>query len=431
VRNDPHARKAVNALATNIVGTGIVPRAVTGDEDLNKRVDALWRTWSRTAKVDSPLDAYGIQALAVRSMVESGEVLLRRRSRRPEDGLPVPMQVQVLEGDMLDGQRTDQLANGRIVQGVEFDVLDRRRGYWLLPNHPGDIAVWGYSDASQFVPAAAIAHAYHELRPGQVRGVTWLSAILLQLRDLGAWRAAELVRKKIESCHVGVVEGDDESISDDGDTDPTINKVTDADGNVVEQLEPGMLLYAPRAIKFNQPGSVGGAAEYERVQLQAVAAGIDVPYFVLSSDLASVNFSAARAGLNEFRAYVDMVRWQIVVPMICEPMWRWFIAAAQVAGLLPEGDIAVEWDPPAWPSVNPLQDAQADLLEVRAGFASLAQKIAQRGYNARDILTEQAELMKLADKLGLVLDSDGRVTNKSGGLQPGAAASASSDSEPA
>jgi capsid protein len=126
-----------------------------------------------------------------------------------------------------------------------------------------------------------------------------------------------------------------------------------------------------------------------------------------------------------------MVRWQIVVPMICEPMWRWFIAAAQVAGLLPEGDIAVEWDPPAWPSVNPLQDAQADLLEVRAGFASLAQKIAQRGYNARDILTEQAELMKLADKLGLVLDSDGRVTNKSGGLQPGAAASASSDSEPA
>ena len=41
---------------------------------------------------------------------------MRRRPRRPDDGLAVPMQVQLLEADMLDGSRNGDLAGGgRIV----------------------------------------------------------------------------------------------------------------------------------------------------------------------------------------------------------------------------------------------------------------------------------------------------------------------------
>ena len=75
----------------------------------------------------------------MRSLVESGEVLVRLRERRVEDGLPVPLQLQVLEADHLDSGKTEELRDGGfILQGIEFDALGRRRAYWLYPTHPGD-----------------------------------------------------------------------------------------------------------------------------------------------------------------------------------------------------------------------------------------------------------------------------------------------------
>lgn len=74
----------------------------------------------------------------------------------------------------------------------------------------------------------------------------------------------------------------------------------------------------------------------------------------------------------------------------------------------------VEWSTPKFESVNPWQDAQTDLLETRAGFVSLPEQIAKRGYNAEDVLNEHKKILDLADALGLVLDSDPRKVTKTG-----------------
>src|SRR6056297_4355921 len=102
VRNNPHAAKAVSVLVNNIVGAGVMPRAASGDAALDRRVDALFARWAAGADADGQLDFYGLQTLICREMVEAGEVLLRRRLRRASDGLPVPLQLQVLEADLLD-----------------------------------------------------------------------------------------------------------------------------------------------------------------------------------------------------------------------------------------------------------------------------------------------------------------------------------------
>ena len=50
----------------------------------------------------------------------------------------MPLQLQVLEADQLDTAKTEELRDGGfVVQGIEFDRLGRRRGYWLYPTHPG------------------------------------------------------------------------------------------------------------------------------------------------------------------------------------------------------------------------------------------------------------------------------------------------------
>ena len=139
VRNNPYAGKAVQALVSNMVGTGLMPRARAADAGSARQADRLWLDFAATADADGLTDFAGLQALIVRGLVESGEVLVRLRERRVEDGLPVPLQLQVLEADHLDSWKTGELADGGfILQGIEFDALGRRRAYWLYPTHPGD-----------------------------------------------------------------------------------------------------------------------------------------------------------------------------------------------------------------------------------------------------------------------------------------------------
>ena len=102
VRNNPYAAKAVTALVSNMIGTGLLPRARAATPELAAQADRLWAEFAAAADADGLTDFSGLQALIVRSLVESGEVLVRLRERRVEDGLPVPLQLQVLEADHLD-----------------------------------------------------------------------------------------------------------------------------------------------------------------------------------------------------------------------------------------------------------------------------------------------------------------------------------------
>lgn len=414
VRNNPHAAKAVSVLVNNIVGAGIIPRAATGDDRLDTEINTLWEDWSVRCDADGQLDFFGLQTLACRQMIEAGEVLLRRRPRRAGDGLDVPLQVQLLEADMLDAARNGDLVDGgRIVQGVEFDGIGRRRAYWLHAQHPGNAVV---SSRLRFdsigVPATDVLHLYEKQR-AQVRGVPWGTPVMRALRDLDDWTQAELVRKKTEACVVGIVLGADEA------EQGVAPSVVDADGNRVEQFEPGLIAYARggKDIKFNQPATTAGVAEWLRAQLHIIAAGFRLPYELLTGDLSQVNYSSIRAGLVEFRRLIDAVQWQIFVPVFCQPVWDWFTTQAWAAGRLRSPTIPVQWSPPRFEAVDPLKDAMADLLAMRSGTMTLAQAIARQGHNPDAVLAEIAAMNAKVDALGVILDSDPRKVTKTGVMQ--------------
>ena len=157
------------------------------------------------------------------------------------------------------------------------------------------------------IPASDVAHVYEKQR-AQVRGVPWGTPVMRALRDLDDWTQAELVRKKTEACVVGIVLGADEA------EQGIAPSVVDADGNRVEQFEPGLIAYARggKDIKFNQPATTAAVSEWLRAQLHIVAAGFRLPYELLTGDLSQVNYSSIRAGLVEFRRMIDAVQWQLV-----------------------------------------------------------------------------------------------------------------------
>ncbi len=423
-RDNPHARKAKSVWISNIIGTGIMPRSHTGNEQYDADVNGLFAEWAAVADADGQLNFAGLQELMVGGMVEGGETLVRRRFRRVEDGLPVPLQLQVWEGDLLDLAKIGLTEGGRrAINGIEFDQLGRRVAYWIFPDHPGNAGLLtnGAGLQSRPIDAGEIVHLYRKERT-QIRGVPWCHAVINRSRDLDDYEDAEIMRKKIEACVVAIVTG-----SGEGDEGIAPLSVRDAAGNPVEMFEPGLIAYSQggKDVKFSNPSQAGGYPEFKKIGLHSIAAGYLVPYELLTGDLSEVNFSSARVGLVEFRRLVEAVQWLCFIPMALQPIWDWFIAAAILSGALrrpADGGLKVpcEWDTPVFESVNPLDDAQADRTNIRSGTQTLIETIARRGRDPEEVMREHALGNKLMDQYGLVFDSDPRRVSGAGIEQPGA-----------
>lgn len=428
VRNNPLAAKAVTVLATNIIGDGIVPRPILKDEAANAKVKEAFKAWCEDCDADGQLDFYGLQTLAVRSMVEGGEILARRRWRRASDGYTVPVQIQIMEPDYLDEFRNGPLANGnKGVQGVEFDLTGKRAAYWMFPEHPGNqFSLAAMNVVSSRISADDVVHLYEKQRT-QARGVPWAAPVIRRIRDVDDYDFAEGIRKKSEASLVAFVTSDDEY------EEGVAKHAVDSRGNVIERFVPGMIAYlrGGKDVKFNAPATIGGYEEYKRVTAREIAAGYRVPYELITGDLSQVNFSSARVGIVEFRRFCTQVQWQIIIKMFLQPIWEWFCEAAWVAGEIDDPVVPVEWSPPKWPAIQPLDDAQADMVTIRNGLRSWADVVAERGHNPDDVLAEIAKFNAKMDDLGITLDSDPRRTSIKGAFQKGDPGEQTGTTEPA
>ena len=436
-RNAGWGKAAVDKVVVHLVAGGLMPDVDTGDAKLDAQALKLFGRWAKRCCPDGT-NFWAAQTMLARELVEGGEVLGRRRSRFMADmqdhhGQLPPIQVQILEGDQLDhGYNTPRHGN-RIIQGVEFDPLDRRVAYHFLPYHPGDplttlpMTLTAFNDHVR-VQATNVFHLYDPSRAGQVRGVTWLHAIVQAIWDLSGYTDAERVRAKSAACMVGSVEGGDPEEGEpegvDGTApakDATGNLVTDSAGMPVEQAAPGLIMYAPngKKIVWNQAG-VQSNADWVRVQLREAAAGIGLSYESYSGDFSQGNFSFSKLGQAEQRAMFRALREQLFAPMALDPFWSWFIDGAIAAGLLPDVPelYDVTWSDVQIESADRAEDARADILEMRAGLRSRPAIIRSRGQDPDTVDAEIAKDQEARAALGIVSDGDPSQTSMSGALQP-------------
>lgn len=437
-RKNAFAGAAVDKLVDNIIGTGIVPRSIAArpvaglSEEHAKRVrqeDAAFRAalqelflaWTDEADSVGAHDFYGLQAIAVTGMVEGGESFTRLRTRLLSDGLTVPLQLQVLEGDHCDHMKTD--ATNRIRQGIQFNAIGARTGYYLRREHPGDafMATGGIDET--LVPAGDICHLYRARRPGQDRGEPWLARALRTLYDLDQYFDAELVRKKNAARLVAFIKRtlDAEDDGEPGGGPLGSDPATD-DGVAVVEMEPGtvQVLADGEDVEMCEPTDVGANFEpFVREAKRSVAAAVGLLYEVLSGDYSQMDDRTLRAALNDFRRSVE--RWQhhLVVYQFCRPIWRRWIDLALLSGALklPAGmtrhqAYAVEWVPQAWSYIHPVQDVEGKMKEVQAGFSTRTRVVARAGYDVEQVDAENAADNARADEMKLSYTSDGRKAEK-------------------
>lgn len=387
VMNNSYAASWIDKRVANAVGTGIVCKLA------EPAAQKEWQDWIKVSDADGQLDFYGLQALAARCIEESGEVLVRLRQRKPEDGLAVPFQVQILEPDFIDHRKTEDLsAGGYVIQGVEFNAIGQVVAYWLYDRHPGEVGPLFRSYESHRVPSDDVLLVFEKKRPGQVRGIPRLAPVLLRLRDLDDYEDAELMRKKIESCFAAFV-------TKDPDSTPEENPQT---GQRRQKLAPGQIEYLKHgeSVEFGSPSSSGGYSEYTRTQLRAIASAAGATYEMLTGDLSQVSYSSARIGLLEFRTGVEQFRWLTFIPQLLDPIVARWKLTAKLAGRIKRVDIAHEWTCPKWNWVDPVKDVTGELLEIASGLKTWAEGVKQRGYDPDEqlqALKEEREKIKEAD----------------------------------
>lgn len=403
VRNTPHGHALVDTMVRHVVGTGITPVWNTGSDRLDRQVGALWDEWCARAGAEGEHDFYADQALAVRAMIEGGEALVRFVDLPRAEDARVPLRVQLLEGDCIDSSRDGTIGGRRVRLGVALGPWNRREGYFLFTDHPGESLA---SLSSAFVDRDLVRHLYRPLRIGQLRGVTWLAPVLLAANDLHELMQATIVKAAIEASFAGFI------INEAGAPSPLPEKVNAQTGEREMLPEPGMMveLKAGQDIKFAAPP---GSTQFEAVAvhtLQAMAIGIGCTYDQATGDLRQANYSSLRAGKIEFRRLIEQIQWHVVVPRLCEPVAERFIARAVLAGTLrarAEG-YPRDWVPPANEPIDPKKDLEADILAVRAGRLSPQEFIGQWGRDWRRVIAASADFWAAADALALELDIDGR-----------------------
>jgi lambda family phage portal protein len=428
-RNDPYGGGAIDIRVEQLVGTGIAPKSLAADPEFRETVQALWRRWVGECDADGRLDFYGLQAQAARCWQEAGEVFIRLRPRRPDDGLAVPLQLQVLEPELCPLEHTGTRGANTIRAGIELTPIGARAAYWFYRAHPadGDVRLDGGTLVS--LPADRVLHVYLPERAGQLRGVPHLRRALLTMRDLDVGDDATLLRWQLANMFMGSIHHPPTG------ADGTLNPITgqplerDAKDQPVISMQPGAVadLLPGEELHFNDPPEAGQTYEaFMRAQLRKIAAAVRVPYHALTGDMAQVNDRTVRVILQDFRRSLEQLQWAVLVHQFCRPVWRAWFEAAVLSGAIavpaeyfadPEPWQRAEWHPDKWPYIHPVQDVEADERLVRDGFRSRSQIVKERGYDVEEIDRQQAADNARADALGLGYDSDGRRPS-GGGMTP-------------
>ncbi len=413
-RNNPWVGNGVSAIVSGAIGAGIKPQSQHPDPAVRRAVHALWGRWTATADADGVTDAYGLQALAVRAMVETGECFAHL--------IPTPdgLRVRLLDADMVPLDETRELGDGRrTIQGVEFSADGTRAAYHIHRTRP---EVPSFSTELVRIDAASIAHLFVPLAPGQVRGISWLAPVLLRLHELDLYEDAQLVRQKVSALFAGFI-ADPSGTAAGFDGQQTNNVLTTG-------LEPGTLKVLPPGtdIRFSEPAVIGDAVAFMQLELRSIAAGLGVPEYLLTGDLSQANYSSLRAALVEFRTRLEQLQYSIIVHQLCRPIWRAWIVTEVLAGRLVgalDELLDVEWITPAAPWVDPQKDAVAASEQLAAGLTSRRRVVASLGWDIEQLDAEIAADRDRARALGLAFPFIPRpATNTNGAAKTGATANA-------
>lgn len=429
-RDNEYAKNAKRTVMLNVVGRGITLQAQVKkrrgdayDDKTNEAIEAQWKHWThaRRCHTAGKLSWARLQQVIMQGVFEGGEILVRVVRQKFGDSR-VPLGLELIEADQIvDTWNGRAEATGNEIRmGVEVDQWQRPVAYWLYPRHPGDHLASATLGSNSYVrvPADEIIHVALFERPYQTRGVPWMHATLVKLRHMGGYEEAEIFAARASAAIMGFRQKPEVDLPEPPDTAPGTTQpertVAFAPGMIMD-LGPGETFTG-----FNPSRPNAALDPFMRFMLRSVAAGNGVSYESLSRDYSQSNYSSSRLALLDDRDLWRVLQ-QWLIETLCQPIFEAWLEMAVLAGVLklpayetaPEIYQAVRWSPRGWKWVDPKNDSEAARADVRAGFTTLTDVLAEQGEDLEEHFKRRQQELRLARQYGLVLDTDpSQVTSK-------------------
>lgn len=406
-RNHDIVRGALDKLVDFTVGAGVTiepqPKRLDGSihREFAQVLARRWAEWSEWPEVTWTHDWGAAQRLAARTWFRDGEVLGQLVLGPRQDnayGSAIPVALELLESDVLPHDFEDAARNIR--QGIERNGWGRPVGYHVFRQHPGDDRLPVSTDLKR-IPAENMLHLRMVDRIGQLRGVSILASVIARLQDLHEYEDAERQAAKMAASLVlKLTHGTAEMWKDDTKVDPSNPPVYQMDsGMIVVNTAPG-----EDAAFFDSKRPNAAAEPFSEMQLRRCAAGLGLSYSALARNY-NGTYSAQRQELVENWPHYHALTGVFVAQWV-RPVWQPFVRfVAAMEGLPRNLDRSTLADAlflgPPMPWIDPLKEAQAQVLLVQAAFKSSAAVIRERGGALDDTYRQLAHERAMRKELGI------------------------------
>lgn len=399
MRNGPVALGAVNTTVSHTIGTGLTYTPAIDAEflGLDDKAAEAWgddakrrfNAWANSPDCDlsRQCDFYGLQELAFRTMLESGDapVITPRISRNGVTRLAL----QLLEADRICNPSKMQ-DTPTMVDGVELDASTGEAiALHVCRHHPGgNVApMTTAQNWTRVVIRGAQTNRrnalliFKPLRPGQVRGVPLIAPILEPLKQLARWSEAELNAAVISGLNATFIKMDPQAFDDLYDDEAKESMVKNA-SNWSGEMQSGQAinLLPGEDISSPPPGRPNPAFDpFWQAMVRQIGMALEMPFEVLVMHFQS-SYSAARAALlMAYKAFRS--RRDLMAKGFCQPVFELWLAdevaedRISAPGFFQSDIIKAAWCSAIWTgdgpgSIDPSKEVDAAAKRVELGIST-------------------------------------------------------------
>lgn len=431
IRNEPIAATAVNRLVDMIVGPGLLliptPDATALGIDpkvareLAKKIRSEWKLYARDPRrfchTRRQLSMNGILRLMARTFVTGNEALYVLGFK--ERGGRYATCVTPIDPDRLCNPNNHP-DTPDMRGGVEYDADGAPLAYHIRNAHVAD---WWDSAAAQTwtrVPRETNwgrpvgVLGFEGEREDQSRAITAFAALVSALKMVGAFAKNELAAATANSLFAAFVTTalpTDEVAERMTSTKTVRGSATEWLANRAKFFENNPVLLGGTRIpvlppdtevKLNSsPRQTGAFKDFEAAFIQTIAAHLGLSYEQLKMDWSRVNYSSARAALNE--VWRSMKRVQAVFfEQVVQPIYLAFLEEAFDKGFvevpagapefweMPEAWASARWIGPGRGYVDPVKEAEASAMRMEIMTSTLEAECAEQGLDYEEVLDQIA-----------------------------------------
>lgn len=382
IRNNAIAAGAVKTNITKVVGTGLKVKSQIDRDILNLTPDQAdaweraaereYRLATETREIDAEreLPFSLLQGLIFLKVLEDGDLLVNMpRFNRP--GSPYSIKLQLIEAARLSNPE-HKPATDRLAGGVERDETGAPVAYHVCSQHPGSLIrrsdlkpTWSTLKAFNAKGEPLCLLIKDKTRPGQSRGVPYLTPVVELIKQMGRYTDAE-VMAAVVSGMLTVFVTNEVGSPDFGPaanpSNPTGDPAATVDATGMELGYGSVIGLAPgEKVETVNPGRPNPAFDpFMTSILRQIGLALELPFELLVKHF-TASYSAARAALEEAWDYFQRRRhWLVTV--LCQPVYEAVISEAVAKGRLDApGFFADPLVRKAWLGTTWLGDAPSQL----------------------------------------------------------------------